>query len=1298
MSILSPLNGSILLGPLPRTSINGAIHGIDFEQYQSAFESPTVQSSVGEVELLEGRPFDVTIQVASNVSTDGERWYEGMVTQILSVGAMPSHGGSVGNDTLCFRVLFGLRPNATELLSSRGSGQCDDFSHECRQALRREFYGSNSCQNIHVPEECRDYMTLDNGGSTFLTTALRGNGNFWSFYTFPREEGSEQSQEDFLALSQAGVAVGIFSLPRLDGISSVQRPMELLCMRAAPPSDDASSDEDNDSGASGMASKAAMVTLFCAQFPTRLLKPLSSLLVAMHWSYAIAVWALYPKVHASPTSAEFDADTLKHTDVDVAIIGGGSGGINAAINLKDAGASVVVIEKKSQIGGHAETYTNPTTGVTTNAGVVIFENTDVVKRYFDRLAVPNIPITITPSTTGQYDFALRIPIPPLSPEEAAAQQQAISEAVQRYSQNVLPKYPWIDSGYFLPDPVPKELTIPYPEFAAKHNFTALLPLFATFNWYAGNLTTLPALYGLKMLGPGLLQSLFGGFLLSATGDTRSLYDSALQELGASVLLNTTVLNVNRHSGAKGVSILVRQSGQPPRLIRAKKLIVAIPLLLENVRHYDLSVTEKQLFSKFHALGYIAGVGNVPGFNGSFTNVGAQTPFNQPIVPSSNILLNTGSPGDFLFGAGFDTDDVTLEDGKNVVRSNLDSLASLDLVPADAAQSVTFPFISNHRPFSPQVSGGEIKAGFYKRLLNLQGQRNTYWTEDVDNTEPSSVSDHHPKNALQYINHARRETQYSQLEVICDTDAPSHVTANVMGRPVNQADDPARVKRWLQDCLSNHPNCTRASPGRIATSMPTRLLRISEDQRSLRLIEVQANATDYLALSHRWGGANIYQTTLANVEEHKASVPQDKLCSTFRDAIRMTWNLGYRHIWIDSLCIIQDSSQDWLIEAASMATVYRNAVLTISASCATSGDTGLFHDRSSKGVGVNYQIKNGNVTDLIHLVNRKTRPWRDEVIKGPLNTRAWCLQEHWLSRRILHFGRTQRFWECLTGTWEESFSEPLNSSDRLLQSGFIKVLNDFEGRSALTPARPGGLTTAEFTAWYRILEDYCSRDMTNSRDKLPGLSGLAFVFGEYREDAYVAGLWRADLPIGLLWSSYMGRRLVRPADYRAPSWSWAALDGQIDVEFWWDGQVDVGIISAWAGLAGQNPYGMVTSGYIEVEGLAVSIQVGSPTDHKKSKFVWRNVNVELVMGEDEAFVGEGCLDTPGEADRGRNVICLLVLRVGASFQPLSPDVLDAKGEWAWCIMLEYLGDNYKRVGLAQIHQHIFGQDRVCLTIV
>ncbi|KAH9207945.1 flavin-containing superfamily amine oxidase [Leptodontidium sp. 2 PMI_412] len=415
-------------------------------------------------------------------------------------------------------------------------------------------------------------------------------------------------------------------------------------------------------------------------------------------------------------------------DVDLVVIGGGSAGIHAAIQLKDAGAKVAVIEKKKQIGGHAETFYAPNSAPI-NVGVVLFENNTAVTDYFARLNVSTIftnPTTGTPAALN-YDFALGFPIPAQNASVTQAQNQAIAAAAQSYTINVLTKYPWIDAGFLVPDPVPAELLLPFGELAKKYRFEALLPLISNFNWYTGDVSTIPALYGIKGLGPGLLQSLFGKFIVAASGDTRSLYEAAAKDLGDSILLDSTILSVTRTAKTgKPVVILVNQPGQPPKLIRAKKLLVAIPQTLSNIGKFDISGDERDIFSKFSAMGYWAGVATVPNLNNTLRNVGVQTPYNQPVIPGPAGIQATVAPGYFTTLVGYNDLNYTDASSQALIRTNLATLAAVGGVPPGSAEATKFVFSSDHGPYGLRVSTKDIKNGFYKKLLAAQGKRNTYW--------------------------------------------------------------------------------------------------------------------------------------------------------------------------------------------------------------------------------------------------------------------------------------------------------------------------------------------------------------------------------------------------------------------------------------------------------------------------------------------------------------------------------------------------------------------------------------------
>ncbi|KAF2811480.1 uncharacterized protein BDZ99DRAFT_354565, partial [Mytilinidion resinicola] len=85
---------------------------------------------------------------------------------------------------------------------------------------------------------------------------------------------------------------------------------------------------------------------------------------------------------------------------------------------------------------------------------------------------------------------------------------------------------------------------------------------------------------------------------------------------------------------------------------------------------------------------------------------------------------------------------------------------------------------------------------------------------------------------------------------------------------------------------------------------------------------------YLTLSHRWGDAKFIQTDKATLQQRCSNIPFDSLSRVFQEAVILTRQLGYRYLWIDALCIVQDCAKDWVRESELMGRVYSNAVMNI----------------------------------------------------------------------------------------------------------------------------------------------------------------------------------------------------------------------------------------------------------------------------------------------------------------------------------------------------------------------------------
>jgi len=275
------------------------------------------------------------------------------------------------------------------------------------------------------------------------------------------------------------------------------------------------------------------------------------------------------------------------------------------------------------------------------------------------------------------------------------------------------------------------------------------------------------------------------------------------------------------------------------------------------------------------------------------------------------------------------------------------------------------------------------------------------------------------------------------------------------------------------------------------------------------------------------------TTTKNISEHKQEIKFECLSKVFQDAVIATRKLGFRYIWIDALCIIQDSKYDWEKEAALMTEVYSNAAITISAAVSKSGDEGLFTPRQPlNAVSLPFKGMNDTSNGFCFLTAVSARSFGDDVLKGPLSKRAWTLQERLLSRRILHFGRDQLHWECQKTIRSEDFD---TTSNRFFGNRIYHCLTE-----KLHQENPhSGGATPYFFWYYIIVAEYTKRRLTYQKDILIAILGIANIFRARLHDRYVWGLWEKDLPRGLLWNTDRNCS-GHPSELNAPSWSWLSI--------------------------------------------------------------------------------------------------------------------------------------------------------------
>lgn len=413
---------------------------------------------------------------------------------------------------------------------------------------------------------------------------------------------------------------------------------------------------------------------------------------------------------------------------DVVVVGGGSSGTYTAVRLRDLGRSVVVVESKDRLGGHTETYRDPATGLTTDIGVIDFHDLPVVRDYFGRFGVPLVTEDIQSSTgtTAFADFR--------TGQTVAGYTPPVPTALGTYY-GILQQYPYLATGWELPDPVPAELLQPFGDFVAANGLGSIVQLvFEYGQGFFNNILALPTVYILKYFGLDVVGSILtNSFLTTPDHDNSRLYEQATAFLGRDVLLQSTVIAGERD--ADGV-VLVVETPTGPVVIKAGKVVITVPPLPGALVPFGLDTTEFSLFSRFQHANYYASLLSLPGVPDTLTvqNVAADTPYNLPPLPALYVVSASNIPG--LFDAWMGTPQTVSDaDARAMIIDAIGRLQAAGTLPATQPSFVDF---SSHSPCELTVSAADIAGGFYSSLSALQGHRSTYWNGAAFHVHDSSL--------------------------------------------------------------------------------------------------------------------------------------------------------------------------------------------------------------------------------------------------------------------------------------------------------------------------------------------------------------------------------------------------------------------------------------------------------------------------------------------------------------------------------------------------------------------------------
>ncbi|KAK0316426.1 hypothetical protein LTR01_000174 [Friedmanniomyces endolithicus] len=410
-----------------------------------------------------------------------------------------------------------------------------------------------------------------------------------------------------------------------------------------------------------------------------------------------------------------------------------------------------------------------------------------------------------------------------------------------------------------------------------------------------------------------------------------------------------------------------------------------------------------------------------------------------------------------------------------------------------------------------------------------------------------------------------------------------------------------ITEWIHECSTSHPQCqniygvTEAGSGQAW--YPSRLLYFDHGKKVFRIVDknnpADANVfrrspgaqdlneqqVGYISLSHCWGpppdptapngGRQVLTTT--NLAEWSAELPVDSLAPMFQHALVFTALIGCHFIWIDSLCILQDSKADWLAESATMGDVYKYALFNVAALSATSDNDGFLNNKRNNHVEFGFRApfatllgREGGERRVADDFEGQQLEQKCILLRGSaklcwafdkqittaasnslLFTRGWVYQEKCLARRTLAFTDEGVFWACDGGSRAEQPEWAIQSMEREGLRYYQRLARDSGKGSEIA------VLQHFYMRWHMSVTSYTLCNLTRQTDKLIAVGAIAREMASSGVDAgrYLAGLWETALVQQLDWLCVTGRqtparKCLGDAEYVAPSWSWASITAAI----------------------------------------------------------------------------------------------------------------------------------------------------------
>jgi hypothetical protein len=507
---------------------------------------------------------------------------------------------------------------------------------------------------------------------------------------------------------------------------------------------------------------------------------------------------------------------------------------------------------------------------------------------------------------------------------------------------------------------------------------------------------------------------------------------------------------------------------------------------------------------------------------------------------------------------------------------------------------------------------------------------------------------------------------------------------------------SKIRLWLKDCNENHVKCFSSSDINNDNFLPTRLIDVCGVGQSYRLVETsklsnskKQKAMTYLALSYCWGSPSAppMTTTHETLQARLEGLPSEAIPQVFMDTILVARALSVQYIWIDSLCIVQNDLNDWQTESGRMADIFSNAYLTVIAATSSSSYESFLH-REEQPLFCSIPFRSERHSYINGDFDIRYRPGKKwwgtdkmaEISEHRWLDRGWTFQEERLAKRVLIFGENKFFFDCKSRERAEDMElcRPRPPWTETIHGGL------HIGSAGYTQSP----YLRNFLHWQTLCIHYVKRKLTFAGDKLPALSGIASKIAKKTESDYLAGLWRGYLMHDLFWQT-LGP-MKKPNNYRAPSWSWASIDGEIAWKTWQDCheakcKMHCILLEAQTTPVGLDKFGGVKDGFLKLSGGVPEVEISWAGGDRHPRHPWRlhSGGYELATADIDGDRRE-----PGSRSARRKCWAILVATCTDEASPPRGFLLTRVGNQRDGV------EEYQRVGIFRVFPDVFqDMDRI-----